>query len=591
MDAAYNRRTANLLLAVIFIITALVWVRACRISYVSDDYLLELHSFAPITSARDVAERFTSPAVNLRYWRPVPDGLAVVDFLLWGWNGRGFHLTNLIVHLLATLLAFFVIRDVFGRPTNQALAVTLLFGVAASHEANILWPPGRADAIATLFVLLALILERRARGHGVRSVRCARGASSIEATPERSREGRAGARIFAVASFLLALASKEIAVVALAFLVVMPDQGGNVKRRIAGILPYVAAAAFFFLYRSRLVEPMSGAPIFAGAHSLGVFAMNAVYALGYTILPLDLAQALRLLGEYRTPFVVSAAAACALIAVFGLYVMRRREWRSYLVPIAYTAATGAFVVFSFERWRVYMMSVGVFTLLVMGAVDLVAPMGRRTGRAVLVLGATVLILFNIARALSAETTWLRAGELRRSLQADLGRVLAEHTQRPVTFLFLDRPAKLGSAPLLQLAIRDVLTQAALEQSGSPRLATGGMRDMTVDHVSATLLLALDEERGFRGLRWKRIDDVTYDMWVEGNPGLAIVPAMAKTAGRAGRDQAYAKGDTLQAPFADVILLETGRTSAKRVRIVVRDSTLVPLMFDGEGFSLQEEMSR
>jgi hypothetical protein len=118
-----------------------------------------------------------------------------------------------------------------------------------------------------------------------------------------------------------------------------------------------------------------------------------------------------------------------------------------------------------------------------------------------------------------------------------------------------------------------------------------MRDMTVDHVSATLLLALDEERGFRGLRWKRIDGATYDMWVEENPGLAIVPAMAKTAGRAGRDQAYAKGDTLQAPFADVILLETGRTSAKRVRIVVRDSTLVPLMFDGEGFSLQEEMSR
>jgi hypothetical protein len=118
------------------------------------------------------------------------------------------------------------------------------------------------------------------------------------------------------------------------------------------------------------------------------------------------------------------------------------------------------------------------------------------------------------------------------------------------------------------------------------LGTGGMRDMTVDHESAALLLALDAKRGFEGLRWRRVDRAAYEFWVEGNPGLAIVPAAAKTAGRAGRDQAYAKGDTLRTPFADVILLDAKRTSARSVIVAIRDTTMVPLIFDGKRFIVQ-----
>jgi hypothetical protein len=565
MDATLNRRTANLLLAVILLMTALVWIRACRITYVSDDYLLELHSFAPITSVRDVAKRFSAPAVNLRYWRPVPDGLAVGDFLVWKWDGRGFHLTNLIVHLLATFFAFLLVRDVFGRPSSQALAVTLLFGIAASHEANILWPPGRADSLATLFVFLTLILERHAR---------------------RGRP-RWWARTLGVACFVLALASKEVALVALLFLAVMPDDTRGVGRRTLRMLPYVAAAVLLLFYRSRFVEPMSSAPIFSGSHSPSVLATNALYSLGYAVLPLDLPQALGLLNDHRTLLVVLAASVCALVVLFSLHVITADKWRKYLIPLAYTAATGAFVVFSFERWRVYMMSVAVFTLLVMVALDVLAPLRIKTRRTVLVVGASGLILFNVFRAFSAEANWLRASELRRSLQTDLGRVLAEHAVRPVTFLFLDRPVKLGSAPLLQLAIRDVLSQAELERSDSPKLATGGMRDMTVDHESATFLLAFDEDRGFEGLRWRTAGRHTYDIWVEGNVGLAIAPAVAKTAGRSGRDQVYASGDTLRSAFADVVLIDTKRTFATRVTVVVRDTTTVPLIFDGERFILPE----
>ena len=586
MDVAFNQRTTNLLLAVILLVTALTWIGACRITYVSDDYLLGLHSFAPITSVRDVAERFTGPSVNLRYWRPVPDGLAVADFLLWGWNGRGFHLTNLIIHLLAVLFAFIVVRDVFGRPTSQALAVTLVFGVAASHEANILWPPGRADSIATLFVFLTLILERCARGRGIPTGSRSNGAPGEGESPDRRRGARWGVRAIAVVCFVLALASKEMALVALPFLILVPDEARDARRRFVGILPYVAAAALFFLYRSRFVEPMSGAPIFAGPRSPGVLAMNTVYAFGYTVLPLDLDQAVRLLDEYRMLIVAAAAAACVLVGLFCIRLIVRGKWRSYLVPVAYTAATGAFTVFSFERWRLYMMSIGVFTLLVMAAVDLLAPSKRRTGRAVLVFAASAFVLFNVARAVSAQATWFRASEFRRALQADLGRVLTEHTERPVTFLFLDRPAKLGSAPLLHLAVRDVLSQAGLERSATPALATGGMRDMTVDHESAVLLLALDEEKAFEGLRWQRVDRTRYDIWIDDNPGLVIAPAAAGTAARVARGRTYAKGDTLRSPVADVIVVDTRRTSATRVSITVRDTTLVPLIFDGEKFIVQ-----
>jgi lipoprotein signal peptidase len=480
---------------------------------------------------------------------------------VWGWDGRGFRLTNLVIHLLAVFLAFFVVRDVMGRPPREALAVTLLFGLAASHEANVLWPPGRADSIATLLIFVVLLCESRARKRG-------------------------GARLWraiGVFCFVLAMGSKEMAVAVLPFLLLVQGDKRGVGKRAFALIPYVAAAALFFVYRSRFVEPMSGAPIFSGPRSPGTFAMNALYAFGYTVLPLDLSQAFGLLNQHRAWLVAMALVCCVLIVAFSVYVVARGKWRSYLVPLAYTAVTGAFTIFSFERWRVYMMSVGVFTLLVMAAVDLAEPSKRRSVRPVLVIAALALVVFHVFRGLSAQATWFRASEIRRDLQADLGRVQEEYAARPATFLFLNRPAKLGSAPLLQLAIRDVLTQASLERSGSLELATGGMRDMSVDHESATLLVALDEDRGFEGLRWKRVDRTTFDIWTEGNPDLVIVPAMAKSVGRSGRDQPYEAGDTLRSRAADVVVVETERSSARSVRVSVRDTTLVPLVFDGERF--------
>jgi hypothetical protein len=533
---------------------------------VSDDYLLELHSYAPISSIADVGKAFTRPAVNTQYWRPVSDGLAIADFLVWGWDGRGFHLTNLIIHLLATICVFFVVRDIFGRSHLEGALVALIFGVSASHEANILWPPGRTDSLATLFVLLAMVFEHRAR----------------------SRES--GWRAIGAASFLLALGSKEIALASLPVIYLIPSRAGWRRRGLA-ILPYVVVAAAFVILRGLIAKPISGSGVLAGAGSLPRIAMNTMYAAGYTLVPVDLGQATALLNEHRTGLV--AAAACAAVSgiVFGVRLIRAGKLEKYLLPLAYTIATGVFTMMWFERWRVYMMSVGVFAMAVMAVFDLAGFVKHRHLRTTVAVAASALILFHVGRSLSAETTWIRASHLRDELQADLGRILEEIPERPLKFLFIDRPAKLGSAPVLHLAIRDLLTQAQLQRGESSRLRTGGFRDMTIDSESATLLLALDEDRGFRDVRWAMIDRHTYEISAAGNPGLEIVPVAAKMPGRAARDQAYEIGDTIRSPFADVIMLETERISARRVVVSVRDSTMVPLLFDGTRFIIPTRTPR
>ncbi len=558
--------SAVLLLVVVLLTTVLVWVRACQITHVSDDYLLEIHSFAPISSIVDVAKPFTRPAVNTQYWRPVSDGLAVADFLVWGWDGRGFHLTNLIIHLLATLCVFFAVRDIFGRSRLESALVALVFGVSASHEANILWPPGRTDSLATLFVLLAMVFEYRAR----------------------SRDS--GWRAIGVACFLLALGSKEIALASLPIIYLIPSRKGR-RRRPLAILPYVAGAAMFVILRGLIAEPISDSGVLAGAGSLPRIAMNTLYAAGYTLLPVDLAQATALLNEHRTAVVAMAVCAAVSGIVFGVWLVRMGKLEKYLLPLAYTIATGVFTMMWFERWRVYMMSVGVFTMAVMAVFDLAGLAKNRFLRVAVLSAISALVLFHAGRSLSAETTWIRASRLRDELQADLGRILEELPERPLKFLFIDRPAKLGSAPVLHLAIRDLLTQAHLQRGESPKLRTGGFRDMTIDSESATLLLALDEERGFRDLRWAMIDRHTYEISAAENPGLEIVPVTAKTPGRAARDQAYEVGDTLRSPFADVIMLETERISARRVVVSVRDSTMVPLLFDGTRFIIPTRTPR
>ncbi len=88
------------------------------------------------------------------YYRPVLQLSWALDRWLYGSGAWGFHLTNLVLHLLLVLAAQHLIRSLTGRPALAAVAATL-FAVHPVHVEPVAWISARGDLLAGLFVLAA----------------------------------------------------------------------------------------------------------------------------------------------------------------------------------------------------------------------------------------------------------------------------------------------------------------------------------------------------------------------------------------------------------------------------------------------------
>lgn len=74
-----------------------------------------------------------------------------------GTSPFGYHLTNLFIHLLNTLLVFLFILLLPGKRIVAAAIVALLFGVHPMHVESVAWVSERKDVLYTLFFLASLI--------------------------------------------------------------------------------------------------------------------------------------------------------------------------------------------------------------------------------------------------------------------------------------------------------------------------------------------------------------------------------------------------------------------------------------------------
>lgn len=95
------------------------------------------------------------------FFRPLFIFSYIVDSRFWGAHPFGYHLTNVILHGVNSWLVFRLGRALFSdvrvRIGNRvSLAAAVLFLFHPSHTEAVSWISGRADLIATLFVLLSL---------------------------------------------------------------------------------------------------------------------------------------------------------------------------------------------------------------------------------------------------------------------------------------------------------------------------------------------------------------------------------------------------------------------------------------------------
>jgi protein O-mannosyl-transferase len=108
------------------------------------------------------------------FFRPLFIWSYVVDSRLWGARPLGFHATNVILHAANAFLVFRLAAEMLHAVMPElrmrkvvAISAAALFLLHPSHSEAVIWISGRADLIATCFVLASLSLylafEDRAR--------------------------------------------------------------------------------------------------------------------------------------------------------------------------------------------------------------------------------------------------------------------------------------------------------------------------------------------------------------------------------------------------------------------------------------------
>jgi tetratricopeptide (TPR) repeat protein len=136
--------------------TGAVYSRACRNGFVNydDDVYVE----------RNAHVRLGLPVENLRWaftttemvnWHPLTWLSFALDARVFGMDPGGFHLTNVVLHVLDAVLLFVALRALTGAVWRSGF-VAALFALHPLHVESVAWISERKDTLSTLFWVLTL---------------------------------------------------------------------------------------------------------------------------------------------------------------------------------------------------------------------------------------------------------------------------------------------------------------------------------------------------------------------------------------------------------------------------------------------------
>lgn len=216
------------------------------------------------------------------------------EYSIFGLNPRAYHATNLALHLLNSLLVFWLIF-LLTKSNFTAFAVAMLFGVHPMHVESVAWVSERKDVLYSSFFLGSLVSYLYYR-----------------------RDGRTGYYHLAILAFILSLLSKPMAVT-LPFVLLLLDYfsdiritPGTLKKKIPFFVLAVCFGAFTLAVQQEVVRKDSS---FTFLNSLLAGSYGSLFYIAKTILPVKLSCFYPYPEKLGLVFQAAPAAALALAAL------------------------------------------------------------------------------------------------------------------------------------------------------------------------------------------------------------------------------------------------------------------------------------
>jgi protein O-mannosyl-transferase len=154
--AEASKKHLIIYLLLLLLVTSLVYWRSIENDFVNLDDNEHVYENPNITSldAAHIKAMFTGSRMG--NWIPLTELSFAIDHYFRGMEPYGFHLTNLILHLLNTLLVFWLLLMISGNSFISLLSA-LIFAVHPMHVESVAWITERKDVLYALFYLAALI--------------------------------------------------------------------------------------------------------------------------------------------------------------------------------------------------------------------------------------------------------------------------------------------------------------------------------------------------------------------------------------------------------------------------------------------------
>jgi tetratricopeptide (TPR) repeat protein len=145
------------LIILILCLTFIAFFPSLKNGFIStwDDgaYVINNQSVQNLTQS-SLKEIFTTTVASS--YVPLPILTFAVEYKIFGLNPFIFHLSNLILHLLCTLLVFQILRMLKLKPVYAAIGA-MIFGVHPMHVESVAWIAERKDLLCCLFCLVSII--------------------------------------------------------------------------------------------------------------------------------------------------------------------------------------------------------------------------------------------------------------------------------------------------------------------------------------------------------------------------------------------------------------------------------------------------
>lgn len=154
------RREGLICLLIAVIILAVYWQvgRHSFVNYDDGEYVTENRQVQAGLTWEGMRWAFST--THSSNWHPLTWVSHMLDCELYGLNPTGHHLTNVLFHILNSILLFLIFTRMTGSLWRSGL-VAMLFAIHPIHVESVAWVAERKDVLSTFFWMLTMVAYLR----------------------------------------------------------------------------------------------------------------------------------------------------------------------------------------------------------------------------------------------------------------------------------------------------------------------------------------------------------------------------------------------------------------------------------------------